>query len=55
VVLAKLHSQRIAKLLLEKGIKPSVIESGYKGKSCGGFIVSDGKLIFADASKLVTK
>lgn len=41
----------LAKLLLENGIKPSVIGSGYKGKSSGGFIVSDGKQIFADASQ----
>jgi len=41
----------LAKLLLESGIHPAVIGRGYKRKSTGGIIVSDGKQILSSAEE----
>ncbi|HPO61720.1 MAG TPA: tetraacyldisaccharide 4'-kinase [Candidatus Kapabacteria bacterium] len=41
----------LAKLLLERGIRPAVIGRGYKRKSSGGIIVSDGKQILSSAEE----
>jgi len=41
----------LAKLLLERGIRPAVIGRGYKRKSKGGIIVADGKQILSSAEE----
>ncbi len=41
----------LAKLLLERGICPAVIGKGYKRKSKGGIIVSDGKQCISNAEE----